>query len=235
MPGSRKTAWGAVAAIVVLALSACSSEHRAPSPEEVRELAGSTDAVQARQEAEKNLRDVVWAYADRTPLTLGLLVVRDTCLGGPAKQWIDSNGDDLYKIRCSMQATAYFGADPKRIVSVLDGILAAGDQTGSGIPFSHDAYQQFIAYYQKPGKQGAEVPQFSRPSHTLSWDPVRDPRPYLVVKEPDTCPTGKPPMTRCVREPESSTVADIRKQHGMVFKLDLHTPEYYKVLKNGRL
>ncbi|MEU5771258.1 hypothetical protein ABZ782_35695 [Streptomyces asoensis] len=234
MPGPRKTAWGAIAAAMVLTASACSAERRATSPEEVQKLAGSAVAEHARQESEKNLRDVVRAYDERTPLTLDLLVMRDTCLGGAAKQWIDSNGDDLYKIRCSMQITAYYGADPQRIVAVLDGILTVGDLTGSLIPFTRDAYQQFITYYRKPGKQSAEVPEFSRPSHTLSWDPVREPRPYLLLKEPDACPNSEPPLFRCLREPKSSTIGGIRKRYGMVFKLDLQKPEYYKALKNSR-
>lgn len=234
MTGSRKTVWGTVATIVVLSLAACSSQNRATSPKEVRKLAGGPDAVQARQTTESRLRDVVHAYADRTSLNFGMLVVRDTCLGGTAKQWFDSNGDDTYKIRCSMRLTAYYGADPKLIVSVLDGILTAGDRTGSDIPFNHDAYGQFVDYYRDHGGHNPEVPELSLPYHTLSWDPVRDRRPYLVTKEPDKCPANDAPLTRCMREPEAETVAAIRKRYGMAFKLDLTAPEYYKVSKNGQ-
>ncbi|MFF4119408.1 hypothetical protein [Streptomyces sp. NPDC001714] len=230
MTRAHKTVWGTVATVVVLALSACSSQGRAASPKEVRKLAGSTEAVQARQKTESRLRDVVRAYDEHTPLTLAIVVVRDTCLGGKGKQWFDSNGDDQYKIRCSMWVTAYYGADQKRIVPVLDGVLTAGDRTGSIIPFTHDTYGQFVEYYRGHGGHG-EVPELSLPDHTLSWDPVRDRRPDLMVKEPGKCPTDDPPLTRCVREPDAETVAAIRKQYGMVFKLDLASPEYYKVSK----
>ncbi|MGW3289423.1 hypothetical protein ACWDR3_32770 [Streptomyces sp. NPDC001002] len=218
------------ATVIVLALSACSSEGHAVSPKEVRKLAGSAEAVQARQKAEEHLRDVVRAYDDRTRLTLALVVVRDTCLAGRGKQWFDSNGDDQYKVSCSMSVTAYYGADRKRFVSVLDGILTAGDRTGSAIPFSHNAYGQFVDYYRGHGDH-PEVPELSLPEHTLSWDPIRDNRPYLMVKEPGKCPADDLPVIRCVREPDTKTVAAIRRQYGMVFKLDLASPEYFKVSK----
>ncbi|MEV7145511.1 hypothetical protein AB0O05_03340 [Streptomyces sp. NPDC093084] len=228
MTKARRSAWGAFGTVVVLALSACSSQGRAASPKEVRELAGSAEAVQARQETEGHLRDVVRAYDDHTPLVLGMVVVRDTCLAGRGKQWFDSNGDDQYKIRCSMLVTAYYGADRKRIAPVLDGVLTAGERTGSAIPFTHDVYGQFVDYYRGRGGR-AEVPEMSLPGHTLSWDPVRDRESYLMVEEPDSCPVGEVPVTRCVREPAEETVAAVRERYGMVFKLELGSPEYYKV------
>ncbi|MGW1917769.1 hypothetical protein ACWCQS_45800 [Streptomyces sp. NPDC002076] len=234
MTGSRKTVWGTVATIVVLALSSCSSQDRATSPKEVRKLAGSTEAVEARQRAEGRLRDVVQAYSNHTPLRLGMLVLNDTCRGGAAKQWFGSNGDDRYKVRCSMQITAYYGADPKRMVAVLDGILTAGDQSGSVIAFNHGAYGQFIDYY-RGQRSHAEVPEMSSPWHTLSWDPVRDHHPDLMVKEPDECPTNDPPVHRCLREQKDRSVAAIRQRYGMVFKLDIAAPDYYKVSKMGQV
>ncbi|MGW0886366.1 hypothetical protein [Streptomyces sp. NPDC002671] len=222
-------------AVLVLAVSACSSQDRATSPKTVRKLAGSSEAVKARQTAEKRLRDVVRAYDERTPLTLGLVVVRNECFGGTARQWIDSNGDDLYKIKCSLSVTAYYGADRKHFLSVLDGILTAGERTGSVIPFNHSADGQIIRYYRQHRGQEAEVPQLSSASHTLSWDPVRDQhRPYLVITEPDKCPANDPPVTRCLRDPEAGTVAAIRNRYGMVFKLDLGHTEYFTVYKDGR-
>ncbi|WP_129308990.1 hypothetical protein [Streptomyces sp. L2] len=226
--------WGTVATIIVVALSACSSQVRATSPKEVRRLAGSAQAAQARQKTESRLRDVVHAYADRTPLKLGMLVLRDNCIGGRAKQWIDSNGADTYKIRCSIQVTAYYGADPKKIVSVLDGVLAAGDKSGSAIPFTHQANGQFVNYYRHTDGH-AEVPQLSLPSHTLSWDPVRDDRPSLTITEPDQCVGSDPPVRRCVREREMQSVTAIRKRYGMVFKLELTAPDYYTVSKSGQV
>lgn len=232
--GTRRTLWGAVATVAVLAVSACSAQSRATSPKEVRKLAGSAQALHAREETESRLRGVVRAYADHTPLTLGMVVVRDTCLGGKAKQLFDSNGDDAYKIRCSMQVTAYYGAAPERIVSVLDGILAAGDHTGSGIPFTHDANGTFVDRY-RDHAGGLEETELSIPWHTLSWDPVREHQPHLMIQEPDACPADDPPVIRCLREPEAQTVAALRKRYGMVFELDLIEPEYYRVSKKGHV
>ncbi|MEW2325409.1 hypothetical protein AB0926_30710 [Streptomyces griseoincarnatus] len=230
---SRKTLWGAFATLVVLAASACSSEHRATSPEEVRTLAGSPEAITARDEAERNLRNIVEAYAEHTQLALGLVVVNDECLGGRARRWLDPDGAERYKIRCSMRVTAYYGAAPERIVSVLDGILAAGDRTGSGIAFTHHVDGPLVDQYRGGQGQEPEVPELSAPGQTLSWDPVRDDRPHLLVEEPQECPAGDLPLTRCVRDPESGTVAAVRKRYGMVFRLALTAPDYYRVLKKG--
>ncbi|WP_405948032.1 hypothetical protein OG588_16985 [Streptomyces prunicolor] len=49
MTGARKTLWGAVATVVVVAVSAYSAQSRATSPKEVRQLAGSAQALQARE------------------------------------------------------------------------------------------------------------------------------------------------------------------------------------------
>ncbi|MFI6403267.1 hypothetical protein [Streptomyces sp. NPDC050548] len=234
MTGTRKTLWGAVATVAVLAVSACSAQSRATSPKEVRRLAGSAQALQARERTESRLRGVVRAYADDTPLTLGLLVVRDTCLGGKGKQLFDSNGDDTYKIRCSMRITAFYGAEPARIVPVLDAVLTAGDRTGSGIPFTHDANGTFVDRY-RDHVGGVEETELSAPWHTLSWDPVHDRQPRLMIQEPAACPTDDLPVLRCLREPEDQSVAALRKRYGMVFELDLTEPEYYKVSKKGQV
>ncbi len=194
-------------------------------------LAGSPEAVTARERAERSLRGTVEAYAEHTPLALGLVVVRDECLGGRARVWLDSNGRERYKIRCSMRVTAYYGADPERIVSVLDTILAVGDRVGSGIPFTSDVDGPLADQYRSTGNHEPEVPLFSAPGQTLSWDPVRDHRPYLVIEEPEDCPAGAPPLARCTRDPDAGTVADVRNRHGMVFRLDLTAPDYYRVLK----
>ncbi|WP_033284603.1 hypothetical protein [Streptomyces sp. NRRL F-525] len=233
MTGTRKTLWGAVATVVVVAVSACSAQSRATSPREVRKLAGSAQALQARERTESRLRGVARAYAEDTPLALGMLVVRDTCRGGRAKQLFDSNGDDTYKISCSMQVTAYYGAAPDRIVSVLDGVLTAGDRTGSDIPFTNDAYGAVVDRY-RDHAGALEQTEMSASAHTLSWDPVRDHQPHLMIQEPDACPAVDLPVTRCTREPEAQTVAALRKRYGMVFRLDLTEPKYYEVSKGGR-
>ncbi|MGW3206414.1 hypothetical protein [Streptomyces sp. NPDC001135] len=241
MTGSRRTVGGTVAAVVVLALSACSSQDRATSPEEVRELAGSARAAHARQAAQDRLRDVVRAYAHDTPLGRGMLVVRDACFGGTAKQWLEPNGDDAYKIRCSMQVSAYYGVDPKRLGSVLDGIFAAGDRPGSLIAFGHDYYRSHLVDYYRghgPNPSGPHSPEptqlFDAPQ-TLVWDPVRERNPRLLVEEPGPCPKDDPPVTRCLREPASGSVAGLRKRHGMVVELDLGSTEYYEVAKDGHV
>ncbi|MCC5475615.1 hypothetical protein [Streptomyces barringtoniae] len=227
--------------MVVLALSACSSQDGATSPEEVRKLAGSARAVHARQAAQDRLRDVVQAYAEDTPLGPDMVVMRDTCFGGTAKQWLESNGDDAYKIRCSMRVSAYFGVDPKRIGSVLDGILAAGDRPQSLIAFGHDYYRSHLVGYYRghgPNPSGPDAPeptQLFDATQTLSWDPVHDRNPRLLVGEPEQCPKNDPPVTRCLREPESESVAGIRQRHGMVFKLELGSTEYYEVAKDGHV
>ena len=234
MTGRRKTLWGAVATVVVVAVSACSAQGRATSPKEVRRLAGSAQALQARERTESRLRGVARAYAEDTPLALGMLVVRDTCRGGSAEQLFDSNGDDTYKISCSLQVTAYYGADPGRIVSVLDGVLTAGDRMGSGIPFTHDAYGAVVDRY-RDHAGALEQTQLSTPWHTLSWDPVRDHQPHLMIQEPDACPAVDLPVMRCTREPRAQTVAALRQRYGMVFKLDLTEPRYYEVSKGGKV
>ncbi|MEU5540459.1 hypothetical protein [Streptomyces sp. NPDC020362] len=241
MTGSRKTVWGTVVGTVVFAVSGCSSQDRATSPEEVRKLAGSAQAAHGRQRTQDRLRDVVQTYAKDTPLGPGMVVIRDTCFGGAAKQWLESNGDDAYKIRCSMRVTAYYGVDPKRVGSVLDGVLAAGDRPGSLIAFGHDYYRNHLVDYYRghgPNPSGPHAPeptQLFDSSQTLAWDPLHDRNPRLLVDEPEQCPKNDPPVTRCLRESGSGSVADIRKRHGMVFKLELGSTEYYEVAKDGQV
>jgi hypothetical protein len=52
------------------------------------------------------------------------------------------------------------------------------------------------------------------------------------VQEQDACPDHDPPVLWCVLEPKSETVAAIRERYGMVFKLDLSAPDYYKLQKD---
>ncbi|MFF5408555.1 hypothetical protein ACFY8K_37640 [Streptomyces misionensis] len=218
---------------LALAVSACSAEDQ-PVPEKtVRKLAGSPEAVSARQKSEAGLREVVQAYAEHTPLKLGLVVVSDDCWGGTAKGWLETRDSDLYKISCGLNVTAYFGADPKNIVSVLDGILTAGDQNVPGIEFNHAAYGALIDYYREPyNKRNPEVPSRDAVSQSLKWDPVHDRqwKPNFISEPTGQC-ENDPPVKRCLREPSSATVAAIRKQYGMVFQLNLGST-YFKVMKN---
>ncbi|MFI8347236.1 hypothetical protein [Streptomyces sp. NPDC085596] len=231
MSGVRRSAWGALAAVVVMALSACSAD-RATSPEEVRRLAGSAKAAEARRGAEDQLRAAVREYVDHTSLDLGLVVLRDTCSGGAAKQWLESNGDDTYKINCYMSITAYFGAEPKRVASVLDEVLDAGERPGSHIPFTRAGYGALRDYYRHPGAGGQTEPaRMDAGAYSLSWDTLFHDRPPMTVEEPETCFADDPPVRRCVREPEAASVAGIRKRHGTVFQLSLSVPQYFKVPK----
>ncbi|MGW1375516.1 hypothetical protein ACWD6P_14740 [Streptomyces sp. NPDC002446] len=237
---------GFLSVLLIFALTACSSQNRATSPKEIRRLAGSTQVEESRHRAEKRLRSIANAYDKKTPLTLALVTVDDICSGGAAKQWFFQAGDDQYKIRCALRLTAYYGADPHHIGDVLDGIFTVGDHystdgaPGDTIPFHHDYYRKhLIDYYQGrgPNPTGPHTPepaQVSNPSQTLSWDTVRSSHRKLV-QEPGPCMKNDPPVTRCLREPAQQTVADIRKQFGMVFKLEFPVTDYYKVSKKGEV
>ncbi len=66
---------------------------------------------------------------------------------------------------------------------------------------------------------------------SLYWDTRRSSQKKLVSEA--TRFDSDPPVTRCLREPSSMTVEDIRKKYGMVFKLELSQVIYYEVAKNG--
>ncbi|MDJ0345973.1 hypothetical protein QMK19_30480 [Streptomyces sp. H10-C2] len=235
-----KSQFGLLFFIPLLAVTACSSQNRATSPDEVRKLAGSSGATQVREQEEKRLRSLAQSYTEHTSLTLAMVTVSDRCQGGSAKQLFGSAGDDTYKINCSMGITAYYGADPDHVGDVLDAILTAGERPGTLIPFRHDDYHtRMVAYYRGRGPNpigpgGPEPTELADPAQTLTWDPVRDHHLRLMVEEPEPCLNADPPVTRCVREPASGTVADIRKRYGMVFKLSLGSANYYTVFKNGQ-
>ncbi|WP_275462337.1 hypothetical protein [Streptomyces noursei] len=244
--GIMKRSFGALSVLLIFALSACSSQNRATTPKEVRNLAGSPRAEEARKKAEKRLRSIVDAYDKKTPLTLALVTLEDVCSGGTAKQLFFPNGDDQYKVRCSLHLTAYYGADPHHLGDVLDGIFTAGDHfatngsPGGTIPFNHDFYRKrLVSYYQghgpNPSGSSTTAPsQILGSSQSLSWDAIREPQRKLV-QEPAPCPKADTPSVRCRHEPPDRTVADIRKQHGMVFKLELPVTDYFEVSKKGEV
>ncbi|MFJ8313440.1 MULTISPECIES: hypothetical protein [unclassified Streptomyces] len=235
----------ALGLLLILVLSACSSQDRATSAEEVRKLAGSPQSQQARKAAEERLWAVVNVYAQHTPLTLGLVTVSDICAGGKARELFFQTGDDQYKVRCDMRITAYYGGDPRHIGDVLDGILTAGDHASSdsglssALPFHHrNGSSPLVAYYRGngPNPNGPNSPEptvLFVPGQTLSWDSVRSSQKTLIG-EPDACLLNNSPVTRCLREPASKTVADLRKQHGMVFKPEIPAVTYYRVYKDGK-
>ncbi|MGW8330266.1 hypothetical protein ACWGLE_20510 [Streptomyces sp. NPDC055897] len=245
LPALRETVSRALGILLMFALSACSSQERATSPQEVRTLAGSAAAVQSRKIAEDRLRAIVSEYAKKTPLALGLVALDDVCSGGKAKQLFFQSGDDQYKIRCTLQITAYFGADPRRMGDVLDGILTAGDRYASQddasalIPFHHlNGRSPFVDYYRGtgPNPNGPEAAEpegiFGR-LQRLSWDSVRTTSKKYIAEAP-ACLENDPPITRCLREPGSKKVSDIRNQYGMVFKLEVPLVPYYAVGKDGK-
>ncbi|MFI5689900.1 hypothetical protein [Streptomyces sp. NPDC051636] len=243
-----KTALGSLATVVLFAVSACSTPpDRAVSDKQLRKLGESSQAGRVREQAEQRLRDVAQAYADRTPLSLGLVVVHDTCSPGSGPGWYFQQDTDDYKVVCSMKVTAYFGADTRHMGATLDGILTAGDRarsglagSGSPIPFTHDDYgKRLVAYYRgdgptPQGSQATEPPRLFTSTQTLTWDTTRDDAPRRLVEEPDPGLVDDPPVSRVVRDPKTATVAAIRKRYGLVFKLELRNSGYYTVLKNGR-
>ncbi|MFJ4001918.1 hypothetical protein ACIPWL_00390 [Streptomyces sp. NPDC090023] len=222
--------WGATAMVVAMTLAACSAD-RGTSPQEARELAGSAKAAAARRGAEAQLRSAVREYVDRTSLDLGLVVLRDTCFGGEGDQWLEPG--DPYKIKCRMEITAYFGADPKRVASVLDEVLGAGERPGSQIPYTRAGDGAIRDYYRHAGVPDGrmEPGRMDLGSYSLSWDTLYR-EPPMPVEEPEACVVDDPPVRRCVREPAAVSVADIRKRHGMVFQLSLDAPQYFQLPKD---
>ncbi|WP_406391049.1 hypothetical protein [Streptomyces sp. NBC_00887] len=243
-PGGRTVLRCLLGLLLVLAVPACSADERATSPEEVRELAGGTQAQEARKVAEDHLRTAVRAYDEDTPLVLGLTTVNDQCIGGAAKEWFFPTGDDRYRIRCSQNITAYYGADPKRIGDHLDAVLTAGDHDVSAsptgpIPFGHDDYRtRLVSYYRGhgPNPTGPDTPEpfhLSVAPQTLTWDTLRS-SPKTLLAESGPCTENDPPVARCLREPASTTVADLRRRYGMVFRLEMSASDYHQVFKDGR-
>ncbi|MEV5898362.1 hypothetical protein [Streptomyces sp. NPDC052127] len=232
----RRALYLPLSVILILALAACG---RATSEKTVRKLAGSSEATKARQGAESASRDIIAVWDTETPLTLGMIVVEDVCAGGKAKEWFFPTGDDQYKIRCTMYVTAYFGADPRRMADTLDGVLTAGDRSGSPIPFGHDFQyaRTVIDYYRgkagDPQGPGTGEPKllFSAGTVRLNWDQVHTSGTRELIEEPHPCGSDDPPMRRCLREPASTSVADLRRKYGMVFKLTFPAKNYHVVGK----
>jgi hypothetical protein len=222
--------------VLVLALGACG---RATSEKTVRKLAGSPEAVKARQEAESAVRSTIGAWDAETPLTLGLVVLEDVCIGGRSKEWFFQTGDDNYRIRCMLSITAYFGADPRTVADTIDGVLSAGDKNGSPIAFNHDfLYARTVVDYYRgnngppPGKDTVEPTQLSKAGAiTLRWDQVRGKNRRELIDEPRSCTPHDPPIQRCLKEPGSTSVRDVRNKYGMVFKITIPVNNYYTIRK----
>ncbi|MFJ8108318.1 hypothetical protein [Streptomyces sp. NPDC096132] len=162
--------------------------------------------------------------------------------GGQAKEWFFQDGDDQYKIRCTMFVDAYFGADPHRVSDTIDGILTAGDPEASPMPFDHDFIYatKVVDYYRgktrDPQGPGTGDPNelFSAPTITLNWDQIRQKGQRALIEELPTCSPSDPPVQRCLREPASTNVTNIRRTYGMVFKLSFSSSNYFTVYKDGQ-
>ncbi|MDF9801488.1 membrane protein implicated in regulation of membrane protease activity [Streptomyces sp. HB372] len=225
-----------VTIVLVLVLAACG---RATSEKTVRKLAGSPESLKARQEVELANRDVIAVWDAETPLTLGLVVLEDVCVGGSAKELFFPTGSDRYKIKCTMSVAAYFGADPRRMADTIDGVLSAGDRTGPPIPFDHEFHyaRTVVDYYRgktgNPQGPGTREPTelFGGTTLTLSWDQVRSGNTGEVIEEPRPCSPHDPPVRRCLNEPASTSVADLRREYGMVFKITMPVTNYFTVWK----
>ncbi len=212
---------------------------RAPCEKTVRKLGAGPKAVAARQKAESEGLDTVAAWAAETPLTLGLVVLEDMWLRGRSTEWFFRTGDDRYKIRCMMSLTAYFGADPRHMADTVEGILTAGDRACSLINFSHDFVyaREVVAYYRgeagDPRGPGTGEPRklFRGGAVTLTWDQVRSGQARELVEEPGPSTRHDPPTHRYLREPASVSVADLRREHGMVFRIELPVTYYFTVRK----
>ncbi|MGQ4727160.1 hypothetical protein ACUN3E_05805 [Streptomyces sp. Ju416(a)] len=222
--------------VLVLVLAACG---RATSEKTVRKLAGSPEALKARQEVESADRDIIAVWEAETPLTLGLVVLEDVCVGGSAPEWLFPTGSDRYKIKCTMSVAAYFVADPRRMADTIDGVLSAGDRTGPPIPFNHEFHnaRAVVDYYRRKAGD-PQGPGTGEPAHlfggttlTLSWDQVRSGNSGQLIEEPRPCSPREPPVRRCLIEPASTSVADLRREYGMVFKITMPVKDYFTVWK----
>lgn len=232
----RRALFLPLSVVLVPALTACGG---ATGEKTVRELAGSPEAAKARQEAESWSRDTIAAWDTDTPLTLGLVVLEDACAGGRAKEWFFPTGDDRYEIDCTLDVTAYFGADPRRMADTIDGVLTAGDRTGSPVPFAHDfPYARAVVDYYRGGTGDPQGPGTGEPRElfaaataTLNWDQIRGEGTRELIEEPRPCAPPGPTARRCLHEPASTGVADLRREYGTVFELTLPTRQYFTVWK----
>lgn len=230
----RGNGWpGILLVLLLLAAAACSPGGGATSEEELRKLAGEGQAVRARQETEENLRTLVKAY-DRTTLNLGLLIMEDRCVGGAAREYFFQSGDDQYRIRCWLTATAYYTAPRDELVEVLTSIGKEGDRFDSLITFDRDSVRYPLAYYRNRGKVGGKSqpmePQLSAVSTKLTWDHLYSEKP---IPESQPCSRDDPPVRRCWHEPTDTSIRALR-QRGMVFQLSLSPKEYHYVMKSGK-
>ncbi|WP_329416821.1 hypothetical protein OG802_34685 [Streptomyces sp. NBC_00704] len=113
--------------VVLLAVSGCSTTpDRAVSDKQLRKLGQSGQAVQGRERVERRLRGVAQAYADRTPLSPGLVVVHDVCVPGSGPGWFFQQKTDDCKVVCSMNITAYYGTDARRGLPLSGGHADTG-------------------------------------------------------------------------------------------------------------
>lgn len=171
-----------------------------------RRLAESDPVRQARQAAEARLRAIAHAYAGGTPLVLHLLVVEDHCTRGMASWDLFTPIKPAYQVSCWMRLRAYYSS-PLPPGETVSGILDAGEQPLSGIPFTHDHARE------------AAGARLAHAGHVLTWD-----EPGAPILEPAQSPN----TYKLVRQPPTVSVADIRRRFGMVFALTLPPDDYYR-------
>ncbi|WP_432027916.1 hypothetical protein [Streptomyces sp. 1222.5] len=235
--------------VTLLAVSACSTPpDRAVNEKELRTLGRNDQAMRARGQAERELRTTARAYVERASMPLGLLIVRDHCVPGSGPGWFFQQETDDFRVVCSMDVTAYYGAGPRDVGDTLDRILTAGDHGRSGrgvresrIPFTHDREgRRLVAFYRGRGTAGRssrapESTNLTASGQILSWDATAGGPTRQLVEEPYAGPNDDPPVSRSVHDPKAATVSGIRKRYGLVFRLRLPHTVYYAVLKNGHV
>jgi hypothetical protein len=176
-------------------------------------LASGEAARQARHASEARLRTIAGRYEEETSLTLRLLVIDDHCVPGILDWDLFTPRRPTHKVRCWMRLTAYY-TSPLAPSDTIDAILTAGDQPLSPIPFTHE--HDGTGTDLIPGPPGNRV----RAGHVLDWD-----HPSHTLPEPEE----HPGLYRRVHEPPHATVADLRHQHGIIYRLTLPADDYYRL------
>ncbi|MES9525254.1 hypothetical protein [Streptomyces capoamus] len=176
-------------------------------------LCSGAAARQARHASEAGLREIAGAYQEMTPLTLRLLVIDDHCVPGTLDRDLFAPRRPAYKVRCRIRLTAYYTSSLPPS-DTIDAILTAGDRPLSPIPFTHG--HDGTGTELVPGPPGDRV----RAGHVLDWD-----HPGRTLPEPEEAHR----VYRRVHEPPHATVAGVRHQHGVVYRLTLPADDYYRV------
>ncbi|MEV7755973.1 hypothetical protein [Streptomyces griseofuscus] len=182
-------------------------------PRKAHRLASGKAAQQTRHASEARLRAIADGYEEQTPLMLRLLVIDDHCIPGTLDWDLFTLCRPTYKLRCWMRLTAYY-TSPLPSSDTIDAILAAGDQPLSAIPFTHE--HDGTGTELIPAPLGDRI----RAGHVLDWDSR-----IRTLPEPEE----NSGLYRHVHEPLHATVADIRHQHGSIYRLVLPADDYDRI------